>query len=535
MPGRAKSIGEEFPPAGVVKMKTLKEMINNNARRYRDRTAFIFEGTSCTFGQVNQRINSLLNALSDLGVHKGDRVGILAYNCPQCFEVFGLAKAGVVCVPLNYRSVGRELAYLINNSQVNTLILASDFVDVVNSIRPQLAGVSSFICLDAQAEGMLDYEQLIDSHPPDEPGDEVGPSDPAALYYTSGTTGYPKGAIHTHRSLLAEIAVHHDSFSTDDVVLCVMPFFHVGGSAAHLFPAFTYGATCVIQRMFDETQVLDAVERHKITYVGLVPAMIIRLLEHPELDKRDLSSLRTIMYVGAPMPLDALRRGLERFGPVFSQLFGQTETLNVAVLRKEDHKLEGSAKEVRRLNSAGKPLGQGEMRIVDGQGHDVPLGEAGEILACSDRMMAGYWRMPEETARTITDGWLHTGDVGMMDEDGYIYLVDRKKDMIISGGENIYSREVEEVLYTHPSILEAAVVGVPDEKWGESVKAVVVLKQGAGASEEEIIDFCKERLASYKKPRSVEFRDNLPKTGSGKIKKGEIREEYWKDQERKIH
>jgi long-chain acyl-CoA synthetase len=221
---------------------------------------------------------------------------------------------------------------------------------------------------------------------------------------------------------------------------------------------------------------------------------------------------------------------------VFSQLFGQTETLNVAVLRKEDHKVEGSAKEVKRLESAGKPLGQGETRIVDEHGRDVPLGEVGEILARSDRMMSGYWGMPEETAETIEeDGWLHTGDVGRMDEDGYIYLVDRRKDMIISGGENIYSREVEEVLYVHDAVLEAAVVGVPDKKWGESVKAVVVLKDGAQASEDEIIDFCKEHLASYKKPRSVEFWDSLPKTGSGKIKKAEIREGYWKGQERRIH
>jgi len=516
-------------------MKTLKEVINNNAQRYGDRTAFVFEGTSHTFGEVNRRINSLLNALTDRGVQKGDRVGILAYNCPQCFEAFGLAKAGVVCVPLNYRSVGRELAYLINNSEINTLLLGSEFVDVVTSVRPQLDGISDFICLDEQVEGMLNYEQLIEDYPPDEPAEDVAPDDPAALYYTSGTTGFPKGAIHTHRSLLAEIAVHEESFSTDDVVLCVMPFFHVGGSAAHLFPAFTYGATCVIHRAFDETAVLEAIDKHKITYVGLVPAMIIRLLEHPDLEEYDLSSLSTIMYVGAPMPFDALKRGLERFGPVFSQLFGQTETLNVAVLRKDDHKLGGSEKEVGRLKSAGKPLGEGEMRIVDNRGRDVPLGQPGEILACSDRMMAGYWRMPEETAKTITDGWLHTGDVGRRDADGYIYLVDRKKDMIISGGENIYSREVEEVLYTHPSILEAAVVGVPDEKWGESVKAVVMLKEGAQASEEEIIDFCKDHLASYKKPRSVDFRDNLPKTGSGKIKKGEIREDYWKGEERRIH
>jgi long-chain acyl-CoA synthetase len=516
-------------------MQTLKEMINGNAQKYPDKTALIFENKSYTFKQVNQSVNRLINALADLGVGKGDRVGILAYNCSQYFEVFGLAKAGRVCVPLNYRSVGRELTYLINNSEINTLILESEFVDVVNSIRHELDGVRNFICLDAAVENMMSYEQLISRFPPNEPTDEVKADDPCVLFYSSGTTGRPKGAIHTHKSLIAETRVPYRDLSSNDIVLCVMPFFHVGGSAAHLFPAVSYGATMVIHKKFDGTLVLEAIEKEKVTYVFLVPAMIIRLLEHPNLSQYDLSSLRTIAYTGAPMPIEALRRGIGYFGEVFIQMLGQTETLNMTVLKKEEHKLEGSPEEIKRLESAGKPFREGEIRIVDEQGHDVPIGVPGEIIARSDRTMKGYWKLPAETAETIEDGWLHTGDVGRMDEDGYIYLVDRKKDMIISGGENIYSREVEEVLYMHPAVLEAAVVGVPDEKWGESVKAVVVLKQGAAASEEEIIDFCKGYLASYKKPKSVEFRDNLPKTGSGKIKKNEIRERYWHGYEKRIH
>lgn len=516
-------------------MQTLKEMINGNAQKYPDKIAFIFENKSYTFKEVNQRINRLINALADLGVGKGDRVGILACNCSQCFEVFGLAKAGRVCVPLNYRSVGRELAYLINNSEINTLILENEFVDVVSSIRHELDGVRNFICLDAALENMMGYEQLISRFPPNEPTDEVEADDPCVLFYSSGTTGRPKGAIHTHKSLIAETRVPYRALGSNDIALCVMPFFHVGGSAAHMFPAFAYGATIVIHKKFDETLVLEAIEKEKVTYVFLVPAMIIRLLEHPNLSQYDLSSLRTIAYTGAPMPIEALKRGIGCFGQVFIQMLGQTETLNLTVLKKEDHKLEGSPKETKRLESTGKPFREGEIRIVDEQGHDVPIGVPGEIIARSDRMMKGYWKLPKETRETIRDGWLHTGDVGKMDEDGYIYLVDRKKDMIISGGENIYSREVEEVLYMHPAVLEAAVVGVPDEKWGESVKAVVVLKQGAAASEEEIIDFCKGYLASYKKPKSVEFWDNLPKTGSGKIKKNEIREGYWEGYEKRVH
>jgi long-chain acyl-CoA synthetase len=516
-------------------MQVLGDIVKDNAQRYADKTAFMCEGTRYTFKQVNQRTSSLINALADLGVSKGDRVGILAYNCPQYFEVFGLAKAGRVCVPLNYRSVGRELAYLINDSEINTLIVESAFIDVIGSISRELDGVRNLICLDAVLENMMSYGQLVGSYPPDEPADVVEADDPCVLFYTSGTTGRPKGAVHTHRSMVAEAKLPHRNLSSTDVVLCVMPFFHVGGSAAHLIPAFAVGASVVIHKRFDESLVLQAIDGEKVTYMFLVPTMIIRLLEHPDLSQYDLSSLHTLAYTGAPMPIEALRRGIELLGEVFFQEFGQTETLNMTVFRREEFKLEGSPKELKRMESAGRPQGEDELRIVDDHDRDVPIGEVGEIIARSDRIMKEYWRSPEETAKTMKNGWIHTGDVGRMDEDGYIYLVDRKKDMIISGGENIYSREVEEVLYMHPAVLEAAVVGVPDEEWGESVKALVVLKEGATASEEEIIEFCKEHLASYKKPRSVEFRGSLPKTGSGKIKKNEIREAYWEGYERRIH
>jgi acyl-CoA synthetase (AMP-forming)/AMP-acid ligase II len=414
--------------------------------------------------------------------------------------------------------------------------LEKDFVDVLNSIRHEIDGVRNFICLDAAVENMAHYESLISRFPASEPLDEIEVDDACVLFYTSGTTGRPKGAIHTHKSLIAEATrVPHRDLGSDDVALCVMPFFHVGGAAAYLFPAFACGATLVVHRSFDETQVLQAIEKEKITYIYLVPAMIIRLLEHPDLDTYDLSSLRSVAYTGAPMPIEALKKGIDRFGQVFIQFLGQTETLNLTVLKKQDHKVKGSPQETKRLESAGKPLAADELRIVDEQGQDVPPGEAGEIIARSDRVMQGYWQAPQETAKTIKDGWLYTGDVGQMDEDGYVYIVDRKKDMIISGGENIYSREVEEVLYMHPAVIEAAVVGTPDEKWGESVKAVLVLKPGASASEEEIIDFCKEHLASYKKPRSVEFWDGLPRTGSGKVRKNEIRERYWEGYEKRVH
>jgi long-chain acyl-CoA synthetase len=516
-------------------MHTLKDMINDNAQRHPDRIAFISEDRRYTYGEVNQRVNSLVHALADLDVRKGDRVGILAHNCSQYFEVVGLAKAGRVCVPLNWRSVARELSYLINNSEISTLIVEREFVDVIESIRHELEGVRTFICLDAEVEGMLNYEELVSRFPPNEPTDKVEADDPCILFYTSGTTGRPKAAIHTHKGILADCTLPHRRLGPDDRVLCVMPFFHVGGLAAHMLAAFAAGTTMLIHRRFDESAVLEAIEKERLTYIFLVPAMIIRLLEHPNLSQYDLSSLHTVGYTGAPMPVEALRRGVRLLGGVFVQEFGQTETLNMSVLKREDHKVEGSPKELKRLESAGKPLKEGEIRIVDEQGRDVPVGEPGEIIAHSDRLMKGYWRMPEETAETIRDGWLHTGDVGKMDEDGYIYVVDRKKDMIISGGENIYPREVEEVLYMHPAVREAAVVGVPDEKWGESVKALVVLRPGPEVCEEEIIEFCRQHMASYKKPRSVEFWDDFPRTGSGKIRKSEIRESYWEGYEKRVH
>ncbi len=516
-------------------MQTLRDLLDANAERFSNKPAFLGTHRSFTFREVNERINCLNNALASLGVGKGDRVGVLAYNCPQCFEVFGLAKAGRIAVPLNYRSVGRELAYLIQNAGTQTLIVAHEFVPVLDSIRSEIAEVRNFVCLDANVSGMLNYEELLSRFSPSEPIDQVQPDDPCIIFYTSGTTGRPKGAVHTHKSILAETRVPYRDLSPDDIALCVMPFFHVGGAAAHLFPAFAAGATLVTHDKFDETQVLQAIAREKVTYVYLVPAMILRVLEHPHLDQYDLSSLHTVAYTGAPIPIEVLKKGIARLGQVFIQFLGQTETLDMTVLRKGEHKLEGSPKELKRLESTGQPPHPGELRIVDEHGQDVAVGEVGEIIAHSDRMMQGYWQMPQATAETIVGGWLRTGDLARRDEDGYIYIVDRKKDMIISGAENIYSREVEEVLYMHPAVLEAAVIGVPDAKWGETVKALVVLKPGASASEGDIVEFCKKNLASYKKPRSVEFWASLPKTGSGKIMKNEIREKYWQGHTRRVH
>ena len=517
-------------------MTTLGENIKRNAERYPEKVAFIFENKRYTFKQVNQRVNSLINALANLGVKKGDRVAILSYNCPQYFEVFGIAKGSRICVPLDSRSIGRELVYILNNSEAGTLIVANEFVDLVTSIRPEIPAVKNLICLDAIKDGLMNYEELIASYSSDEPTEKVVQDDPCALFYTSGTTGRPKGAIHTQKSMIAENFQPFHDVTTDDVCLCVMPFFHAGGSMGYMFPCFCSGATIVVHRRFDETLFLQTIEREKVTDTTLVPIMITRLLENPDIGKYDLGNLRTLRYTAAPIAVEVLKAGIRQLGNIYIQIYGLTEGNTVTYLDKEDHKVEGSEREIKRLGSVGKPLANGEVRIVNDCDEDVPVGQVGEvILRSSPGMMAGYWKLPTETRAIFRGGWLHTGDMGRMDEDAYIYLVDRKKDMIISGGDNIYSKEIEDVLYIHPAVSEAAVIGVPDKKWGESVKAVIVLKAGMEATEEEIIDFCKEYLASWKKPKSVEFWEELPKNSGGKIMKARIRERFWTGHWRKVN
>ena len=517
-------------------MKTFKDILITNAQLYPNRTAFLFKDRRYTFREVNERVNSVISALFHMGVKRGDHVGILSYNCPQYFEAFSLSKAGLVCVPLNFRSVGRELIYLINNSEINTIIVSDDFIDLVNSIKKEIGGIKNFISMNNDAEGMKSYEKLIKDHEPVEPAEPVYPEDDAIIYYTSGTTGLPKGAVHTHKAIMAEINLPTKELTPDDLALCVMPFFHYGGTAAYQFAVFKTGATSVVLEKFDEAEVLKTIEEKRVTYTNIVPAMMIRLLDYPNLKKFDLSSLKTIGFTGAPLPVDVMKRSMIYFGrSIFHQELGQTETGNLTLFKKDEYKITGSEIEVQRLESAGKPVIKGEVIIMDKNGNEALRGQVGEIVSCSARNMRGYWNMQKETDETIRDGWLHTGDLGRMDKDGYIFIVGRKKDMIISGGENIYSREVEDVLYTHPAVLHAAVIGVPDEKWGEAVKAVLVLKQGMKATEGEIIEYCKKNLAGYKKPRFVEFRDSLPMTGSGKIQKNLIREPYWKGYKKKVN
>jgi long-chain acyl-CoA synthetase len=356
------------------------------------------------------------------------------------------------------------------------------------------------------------------------------------LFYTSGTTGEPKGVMLTHRNMLSNIANSQGIYEylSSDIYLHAAPMFHLADGAA-VFTHTSNGATQAFIPRFDPKHVLETIARERVSLILLVPTMINFLLNHPDLDSYDLSSLRHVTYGASPIAPDLLRRAMKAFACGFGQGYGLTEASPLlTVLSQEDHAITDEKSE-RRLASCGKPVPGVEVRVVREDGSDARPGDVGEIIARGPNIMVGYWKRPEDTKEVLGDGWLHTGDLATVDEDGYIYLVDRKKDMIVTGGENVYSTEVEAVLYSHPSIKEAAVIPVPDADWGEAVHACVVLRDGKQTTAEELVEFCRERLANYKVPRSIEFIEGeLPKGGTGKILKKQLRERYWKDQRRRI-
>ena len=515
---------------------SLGDIIRRNARLFSDKIAYRSDTQQITFKQFDERINRLYSFLLKKGLKQGDRVAILSYTRPEYMEVFGVAeKSGLITVPINWRLKGEELAYQFNDSGAKVLVVQSPFVETLQEIRPKI-GVEHYICIGGKPEGMENYEEVLSENVPVEPDGEIKEDDVVYIIYTSGTTGLPNGAMITHRgqrecsrSMAIEVGIRRVEKHLEGMML-----FHIG-PRSFLFPIFHRGCTNYLVERFDARRFLEIIEKERITTTELVPTQIAMILDLPDHEKYDTSSLYTIFYAAMPMPVALLKRGIERFGRVFVQGFGQTETGPlITCFCREYHNPYGDEKEIRRLGSCGQPAIDVDVKIVDDRGGELGGNEVGEIMARHVWLMKGYWNKPELTAQTIEKGWVHTGDMGYMDEDGFLYIVDRKKDMLISGGENIYPREIEEVLYSHPAVREAAVIGVPGGKWGEEVKAVIALKSGFKATDEEIIEFCKDRLASYKKPKSVEFMDELPKTGSGKIYKKALREKYWKDVARKV-
>ncbi len=503
------------------------------AENHPDRICLSYRGNSFTYETINRRSNRLAHALKDLGIEVGMRVATLQYNCNQSFElIVAMWKAGIVMVPLNTRDSAQQNIAIMNDSGASALVFGVEFTDQAEEIKRSLPRVKHFIWHggpEGAKESWLDYETLLRAAPEYEPDLDMEEDTLCRISYTSGTTGRPRGVLMSYRNRIAQITnvfMNADRLiSKDDVFLHVAPLTHAAGYYA--IPFYLKGARHVILDKFDTTSLLKTMERERVTCTLLVPTMIIMLMEDPYLREADLSSLKRIFYGTAPMPLDKLKNALKHFGPIMRQNYGLTESVQpLACLTPEEHVLGEEGEASQRLRSTGKRALGTEIRIVDDNDQDVRTGEVGEILLRSPHISIGYHNMPEETARTYRGGWLHTGDLGRFDQDGYLYIVDRKKDMIISGGFNIYSREVEMSLDSHPAVLESAVIGLPDEKWGEICTAFVVTREEAQQPDPKaLVEHCVTNgLPKYKAPKKLVFLESLPKNENNKIIKKSLKD-----------
>jgi len=484
-----------------------------------ERTALVYEEQSRTYGDFNREINQVAHGLRALGVNQGDRVAYLDLNHPRFFvTMFATAKLGAIFVPLNFRLTGPELSFIIRDAGVHTLVHDEMFAPLVDSIRDELP-CREYVCPTAR-DGVRPWSELKHDQRDSDLDTMIAVDDVAVIMYTSGTTGRPKGAMLTHGNFLwndLNALLAYDTLMSDRT-LVVAPLFHIGGLNVTPLTAFLKGATVVLERQFDPQRVLELIPRHGITTMFGVPAMFLFMSQLPQFAATDLSSVRNFICGGAPVP-EALIRLYGDRGVSFAQGYGLTETAPFATIVPVDRALD-------KVGSAGIPPFFTDVRCVDDRDDDVPVGERGEVVVRGPNVMKGYWNRPEATAEVMRNGWFHTGDVGVKDEDGYFYIVDRKKDMIISGGENIYPAEVEDAIYKHPDVAEVAVIGIPDERWGETVCAIVVAKPGTAPAQQDIIDFTQGKLARYKQPRTVLFTDVLPRNPAGKVLKFELRDRF---------
>jgi long-chain acyl-CoA synthetase len=514
-----------------------------------DETMFRFLGDNVTWAEHHQRASKVGQALQSDGVGPGDRVAFLDRNGLAYFEVlFGGALTGAVNVAVNWRLAPEEMAGIVDDSRAKVLVVHPDFVPCLAGMASGLPHVSRVVVLgDPKANGntrgaadlgrRVGYEDWLADRPDSDPGYEGAEEDVCLQLYTSGTTGLPKGVMLTHGNLAAQLSGAPETFGISDssVSLVAMPLFHIGGSGWAL-AGMSRGGASVIAREIDPAGLLTTITSEKVTHCFLVPAFLMALLAVPDVEARNFSNLDTVFYGASPIAEEVLVRCLELFRCNFAQVYGMTETTGAIVrLDPEDHDPSGKRRHL--LRSAGKPLEGVELRIVDPDSRrDVPVGTVGEVWTRSAYNMLGYWNKPEETRATLSeDGWLRTGDAGYMDDEGYLFLHDRIKDMVVSGGENIYPAEVENILLSHSRVADAAVIGVPDERWGEAVKAIVVPTEEGAVDPAELIAYCREHLAHYKCPKTVDFAKSLPRNPSGKILKRELREPYWEDQERRVH
>ncbi len=522
------------PVSNFTQAVTLGDVLRLNATARPDKIAFSSsDGRSVSFRRFNDRVNRLNNAVAALGLRKGTRIAILARNRQEYVESYGLSKSGLIIVPLNWRLSGAELTRLVADSAPELLIVDEFHRDLVDRHRDAWPSLRHFVLLGPPAhpdERWLAYEALIAAAPATEPNSAALADDVLSLIYTSGTTGAPKGVAMTHAGALGNCrsaALDLLCLTEDDRTMAVMPLFHAGGMWYHLFPSFASGCATLIISGFEPGTVLRELVAHRISNVHLVPSMIGALLSHPDATDVNLSYLRLLFYAASSMPADLLRQAMRTFSRTsFIQSYGSTEAGVITVLNADDHRRALEPDHVRLLSSCGRPLPGREVRIVEDAGGVVDRDRPGEIEVRSPDLMRGYWLNDTETQRALKDGWYKSGDLGYIDAEGYLYIIDRKNDLIVTGGENVYPTEIESYLYRDSDVLEAAVFGIPDPRWVEAVVAAVVLRAGVQVSGEDLINRLRARLATFKCPKEIYLVQTLPKSAAGKILRKELRKQY---------
>jgi long-chain acyl-CoA synthetase len=514
-------------------MFNISYFLTRTARQYPDSIATVHGSDVRSYAILNERVGRLASSLRMLGVAPGDTVGVVTEPEPRALEaLFGPLRAGAVLVPMSTKLHGSEYLHMADRVGMKVLICGHAHIDRIVPFLGQArepVTILGFDCAGSGAMNLEDYETALAAAGPDLPDAAVGDDAPAWIFFTSGTTGRPKGAVLTHRNLHAMVTGQLVSIcpvAPGDRVAYLTPMAHAAGLLS--FQHIARGATHVfpVANRFSASAFYALVQDHRVNRVFMAPTMIQMMLDDMPGEDVDLSSLTMILYGGAPMYIDRLKEAVQRFGRIFVQAYALGEApMSMTCLSAAEHDMSSEASS-RRMESAGKECHLVEIRVVDAKGEAAPTGEQGEVVVRGDVVMQGYWKDPEATASAIRDGWLHTGDVGYLDDRGYLFLTDRIKDMIISGGANIYPREVEEVLHSHPDIHEASVFGVPDPKWGERVVAAVVRREGAELSADSVVEWCRAHLASYKKPSEIHFSDELPKSDTGKILKREVRSRF---------
>lgn len=513
---------------------TIADLVRCGAGEDPARPAISFEGRSCTYGALDDNSSRVASGLLLHGIGPGDRVALLAKNCPQQFEIIaGASKIGAIVVPINWRLSSAEVAHILNNCEARVLFVGPEFESLVAETRAELEQVAEYFVVGT-SNVPNSYSRWRDVHDAKDPRCPVRPDDVALLLYTSGTTGRPKGVMLTSRNLFTLLDEVGPMWGLDESTrsIACMPLFHIGGIGWAL-AALRFRGLVILVQAFDAEQLLALISRERATHVNLVPAMINALVASPSVRTQDHSSLKMILYGTAPIGKQLLGDALDSFGCAFVQVYGLTETTSaISQLDASDHR---SRPDVI-LNSAGRAYPWVEAKIIN----PVTLmrcqaNETGELWVRSAQNMLGYWRDPDASASVLVDGWLRTGDAGHFDSSGYLYLTDRLKDLIVSGGENIYPAESEKVLLAHAAVSDVAVIGVPDSKWGETVKAVVVLKRGHSVSDQDLIQYVRQRLAHFKCPSSLEFVESLPRNAAGKVMKRQLRDAYWRGHTRRIN